>query len=757
MVILSLPAPADPEGSDRGLTISPETLAALRPHLVDLSDGRFSSAGQVGTGPEDVDRIFDSYLPAFIEAKGGKDVPVMIYAHGGLVSEAAGIAGAARQRPWWLDNGVYPLFFVWETGMWDALRSLLGGKPRDLPLERGWIEEGVSRVIEHAARPLGEKVWGQMKIGAAHATASDGGARYVAERLARFTRENPGAIKLHAVGHSAGSIFHSQFLPCFLDAGGQEVSTLSLLAPAVNTADFTERLLPRIGAGHGIGHLDLFAMTRDAEEADNVLGIYQRSLLCLVRASLERDPNTPLLGLQESVEADPAIGKLLAGEDGTAVWAPTRGAGPEASSYATSHSAFDDDPATLGSVLRRITGSTKIIEFTNRDPLGPAGIPPAPEPAPADPEPASLQDTATGDGPVDAAAALDEEPVGESTFMPGAGSPGAAASAATGGGTAQTTVTVTIPADSGAGAAPVPGAAAGGASVGVGISVGTTAGARTPGKSALCVGINEFQNLPQSSWLNGCVNDAEEFRDLLLRNYGYAESDVQLLANAEATREEVFGRLEEAMAKIRTGELGQFVFTFSSHGTQVPDTNDDEDDQADEAFVTYDMAQRGDQWDPGTLIVDDELHAMFDELPATALVDVVLDTCHSGSGLRAFDLLPGRRPRFVPPPTPAGLDAAAEATRRGIHDFFRGTRAERRPVLFAACRPDQTAADAHINGQYNGAFTRYLIDGLRTGNGHSRADLLKTVRADLRQGRFAQVAQLEGQAAAKRTGWGQGY
>lgn len=689
MTLLSVAAPEGAPGSARAVPPTADALQALRPHLVNLSDGRFSSGGQFTTSPQDVDRIFDAYLPAFVKAQGGRKVPVVVYAHGGLVSEAAGLAGAARMCPWWLDNGVYPLFFIWETGLWDALHSLLGGGPRDLPNQRGWLEDGANRIIEVATRPLGEKIWGQMKIGAAHAVASDGGARYVAARLGRYTGENPGAITVHAVGHSAGSIFHSRFLPAYLDSSAQQVESLHLLAPAVTTADFSERLLPRIGQDKGIGAFSLFAMTRHAEEADNVVNVYRRSLLCLVRAGFEPEPNTPLLGLQESVQADPGLSALLHGPSAAAIWSPTSDA-PDASSQATAHGAFDNDASTLDSVMRRITGRTRIVDYRPErplpgapDPAGPAG-PPAQLPAPV----------------VD---------------------PGVAIGAATG------------------------------------PAVPPSPGASTPGRLALCVGLNEFANLPRSNWLNGCVNDALEFGALLASGYGFADPEITVLTDAQATRAEVMGRLEEAMARLRSGELGQLVFTLSSHGTQVPDEDGDEQDQMDEAFVTYDMAQRGDQWDPSTLIIDDDLHRLFDDPPTPARIDVVLDTCHSGTGLRVMDLLPGRTPRFVPPPTVPGLEAAAAARSRTARELFKASPAARRPVLFAACRPDQTAADAHINGRYNGAFSRYLIDELTGGGPRSRSDLLNAVRAGLQAGRFDQEAQLEGQDTAMVSAWGAAY
>jgi hypothetical protein len=36
-------------------------------------------------------------------------------------------------------------------------------------------------------------------------------------------------------------------------------------------------------------------------------------------------------------------------------------------------------------------------------------------------------------------------------------------------------------------------------------------------KRAVCVGINQFAHLPMASWLNGCVNDANDMAAMLRR------------------------------------------------------------------------------------------------------------------------------------------------------------------------------------------------------------------------------------------------
>jgi metacaspase-1 len=272
-------------------------------------------------------------------------------------------------------------------------------------------------------------------------------------------------------------------------------------------------------------------------------------------------------------------------------------------------------------------------------------------------------------------------------------------------------------------------------------------------KAALCVGINQFKNLPQSSWLQGCVNDASDLAGLLTSSYGFPEVSVTVLHDEAAAKEPVMAALEDLLAQAADGKADHLVFTFSSHGTQIPDASGDEVDRLDEAFACHDISNTGDAWDPDTVISDDELFRVFASLPDGVLMDVVLDTCHSGTGLKSLDLLPGRRPRFLPAPTPTAVAASESKDTRALRDLLKTGKAAK-PVLMAACRADQTAADAFLEGRYNGAFTYNLIRALKSDSMLPRSDVLKLVSQGLKAGGFDQVAQLEGTTAARKAAWG---
>ena len=288
-------------------------------------------------------------------------------------------------------------------------------------------------------------------------------------------------------------------------------------------------------------------------------------------------------------------------------------------------------------------------------------------------------------------------------------------------------------------------------------------------RRALCVGINEFKSLPMSSWLSGCVNDANDISKAL-RKLGFTARNITVLRDKEATKKNVMATLASLAAASVPGD--QLVFSFSSHGTQVPSVpNDpDEPDGLDEAFACHDIKQSGDAWDRKTVIIDNELHDLFATVPEGVLVEVLLDTCHSGTGLKDLDdiqqaMLLGRRPRFLPPPTPRGLHKAREiraaapreVDRKPLVDLTRARGGGAKPVLFAACRPDQTASDATFSNRPNGAFTYLFLQALAEDGTRTRSQLASAVTKGLKGGDFDQRSTLEAPAKAKKVPFAQPF
>ncbi|EMY33254.1 hypothetical protein D477_015848 [Arthrobacter crystallopoietes BAB-32] len=372
----------------------------LRPHLVNLSNGRLGPGGLASTTPADVDAIFATHLPRFMHGRPGP-VQVLFWAHGGLVDERTGLAAAARQVPWWLANGVYPVYFVWETGLLQVLAerirrgaqrfglfpalSLMRARsvtavparptllPRMLPWAQPELEETVDRFVEWLARRAGgPAVWADIKANAARAVdeadgaGDEGGAHYVARRLARFSHTHAGSVQLHAVGHSAGAVFQTGFLKAAFEEGVAAFESLALLDPSVTVDGFKRGVLPLLG--NRIRTLSQFGLGRQRalDDVCEAFGVtfYNKSLLYLIHHVLEEEPDTPLVGLQENVAADPELAALFAaGQVAEAVWSPQLGGPADSRSDAREHAGIDSDRLTMESLARRITGREDIVGF----------------------------------------------------------------------------------------------------------------------------------------------------------------------------------------------------------------------------------------------------------------------------------------------------------------------------------------------------------------------------------------------------------
>jgi hypothetical protein len=223
-------------------------------------------------------------------------------------------------------------------------------------------------------------------------------------------------------------------------------------------------------------------------------------------------------------------------------------------------------------------------------------------------------------------------------------------------------------------------------------------------------------------------------RTLLQQHYGFDRpSAFDVLLDAQATTAAIRAGLGRLVAGAKPGDL--LVFHYSGHGSQVPDRDGDETaDGLDEILCPYDLDWRHP-------IKDDDLYAVVRALPEGVTLAVVLDCCHSGTGLRE----PGQersRPRCIPSPVPRRLAASLAVRRIGRRAAQAGA------VLIAGCRDDQSSADAYIAGAYHGALTYHACLAVAESNYHlSYSRLVRTVRAKLRAAGFEQDPQLEGPPA----------
>jgi metacaspase-1 len=245
---------------------------------------------------------------------------------------------------------------------------------------------------------------------------------------------------------------------------------------------------------------------------------------------------------------------------------------------------------------------------------------------------------------------------------------------------------------------------------------------------ALTLGLNAVDLNHYGGWsgeLNACEADANDMAEIAKSRKFKVKT---LLTNA-ATRAKFTGEISRAAKALISGDI--FMLSYSGHGGQLPDLNNDEPDAQDETWCLYDGE-----------FVDDELYAQLSKFAPGVRILVFSDSCHSGTvvklayyqgttGVRGSSVgSTETRYRFMPPDVAlrtyrnnkgfydkilksSGLKKSAEAVKASV-------------LLISGCQDNQLSAD----GDFNGLFTSQLLRVWK--NGAFKGDYRK-FHADIRR------------------------
>lgn len=237
---------------------------------------------------------------------------------------------------------------------------------------------------------------------------------------------------------------------------------------------------------------------------------------------------------------------------------------------------------------------------------------------------------------------------------------------------------------------------------------------------AVCVGINDYPG--SGSDLHGCVNDAVNWSRLLLsKGYGTVT-----LLDSRATRANILDELRSVYARARFGD--RVVFTYSGHGSWIPDFDGDEADARDECLVTYD-------WERNGYITDDELFVIHGLRRFGVRSTTISDSCHSGTLARMLDMSPGV-PRFMPPSILFARELPEQPNRN-----LRGGTPRPGSILFSGCDDLEYSYDAVIDNKPQGAFSHAALATYREGQSHAK--WYAAIRSILPSSDYPQTPQLQ--------------
>lgn len=215
-------------------------------------------------------------------------------------------------------------------------------------------------------------------------------------------------------------------------------------------------------------------------------------------------------------------------------------------------------------------------------------------------------------------------------------------------------------------------------------------------RKALLIGINHYANV---RGLSGCVNDVEDIASLLVEVGDVPAANIQRLVDDQATHVSIMAALG---ALVRTAQVGDHLYVhFSGHGAQMPSSDPNEPDSADEVLCPHDF-----DWSDERAIKDDDLRQALAGLPHGASLTFTADSCHGGDFARS---LTHRVPRTPTPPPAILAQLSSCSRRRRLSSVGLGPNT----VVISACRSWETAKDTSFDERPAGAFTHYFVANVR--------------------------------------------
>jgi len=241
---------------------------------------------------------------------------------------------------------------------------------------------------------------------------------------------------------------------------------------------------------------------------------------------------------------------------------------------------------------------------------------------------------------------------------------------------------------------------------------------------ALLIGIN-YEGT--SAQLKGCQNDALDMKNLLMRQYGFRESNIRILLDRSGyeypSRDNILSAARWLVDGATPGDC--LFFHFSGHGAQQEDPNCMEEDCMDETICPADFMRAGQ-------IVDDELFdVMIRPLPSGVKMTAVMDCCHSGTGLD------------LPFTYSGGTGYWGSTGSSGWTCDDNPCHSEGHVVLLSGCADDQTSADVQsVYQRPRGAMTEAFVETLTANPCPTYPEFLRGIRDRLSAHGHSQRPQL---------------
>jgi hypothetical protein len=344
--IWHLPPRSPSPRSDAEAAPSP-TRAEIAGHFAHLDDGRFHDEGRYWSTLEDV-RLTAGHVSGSDRYR-----HLLFYAHGGLNTPRDSARRIAAMKQVFKANGIYPYHLMYDTGILEELKDVIVGRRQMADQRAGGLTDWIDRLIEQLARVPGRALWREMKSGAERPFREEHAGTQLLGAFHDAFEAGGRVPHIHLAGHSTGMILLAHLLQRLsVTAPRWHISTVSLMAPAGTVDLFTSLIQPLLKAtspAFRISEMAVYNLDDAAERSDRVAWAYNKSLLYLVSRAFEEQRPARILGMQRycrAVERRSLPRLRIHYSKGN------RGAARITASK--DHGGFDNDPATMNHILRRI-------------------------------------------------------------------------------------------------------------------------------------------------------------------------------------------------------------------------------------------------------------------------------------------------------------------------------------------------------------------------------------------------------------------
>ncbi len=239
-----------------------------------------------------------------------------------------------------------------------------------------------------------------------------------------------------------------------------------------------------------------------------------------------------------------------------------------------------------------------------------------------------------------------------------------------------------------------------------------------PKGQSLHIGLNSVDPDHYQGWsgvLNACEADAIDMQ-AIATNQGYTTSS---LLTSAATRKNVINEINSVANQLNSGDI--FLLTYSGHGGQLPDWNQDEPDQQDETWCLFDGE-----------LVDDEIYSLLGRFQSGVRILVFSDSCHSGTAIksayyynaaRSASMKLDESKSTVYRAMPNDVALRVYNANKAIYDPILNDKTienarnevQASALLISGCQDNQFSADGTFNGLFTGTMLRVWANGSFSG------------------------------------------